>query len=242
MTMETLRINRQVITNTSAYANLLATNLVSKANEAGNDEERRKGIIKNQYGFDAIRQSANISDHTAGAGTGFVTNGTQAVKATGIVLGSGTVNVTGIQLGDIVTFATDTKNKYVVNPTVTTTTSYIAPASFLTTSGTLTIGNPGLRKQIATGQAMSINSGTTELGTVGYAPSYAFSRHAVVGVIRPPMIDSSPLVTIHEIKDDINGITYLFGESVGIGVTSWWLWVSYGFKVTQSEYVCLIAG
>ena len=247
-------IDRRVIVNTSAYSNILSTNLVSKAMEAGTDDERRRGVIKNQYGFD-IAQSAGISDHASGNGTNYHTDAAtytpssgMAAKNTAIVVKSGTLGSApvGIQYGDIITFAADTKNKYCVNPPVTTTTALSAPSttgSDLTSgAGTITIGNPGLRKTIADNNAISILSGTTENGTTGYAPSFAFSRHAVVGVIRPPMIDSSPLLTVHPIKDDVNGLTYLFGESIGVGCVSWWLWVAYGFKVTQSEYVVLIAG
>lgn len=238
------RTDRQVVVNTSAYSNMLATNVVSQAMMAGSEAERRAGVIKNQYGFEAIRQSANIADHTAGTGVNFLVNNPGspvALKTTSIPVDTGGGGT--IVLGDVISVVADANNKYVVNPAITTTTSL---ASLLTQtvtgSGTVTIGNPGLRKTWADNAAITVASGTTENGVTGFAPSYAFSRHCVVGVVRPPMIDSSSQLTVREIKDDVNGITYLFGESVGVGVISWWLWIAYGFRVTQSEYVTLIMG
>lgn len=235
----------QVCTSVDAYANLLNQNVIQKAQEAGSDSERRTGIIRSQFGLTAIRESANIADHTAGLGTGYQVNGNHAKGATAIVLKSGTVNVTGIQIGDVVTFGTDTVNKYMVTyaPGASTQKQTITDSNLLAASGTIYIGNPGLRAAVLGNAAVTILSGTTEGGIVGYTPSFVFERHTAVGVIRPPVQPMpSPFYTILEPITDKFGYTYLFGEANQNFQVSWFVWVSYGFSVTQGEYVVPIIG
>ena len=234
----------QVCTSVDAYANLLNQNVIQKAQEAGSDQERRTGIIRSQFGLTAIRESANISDHTAGAGTGYVLNGNHAKGAKALILKSGTVNVTGIQIGDIIQVTGD-PNYYVVTyaPGTSTAKQTITDSNLLATSGTIYIGNPGLRVAAAGNTAITILSGTTANGVVGYTPSFAFERHAAVGVIRPPVQPiPSPFYTILEPITDKFGYTYLFGEANQNFQVSWFVWVCYGFSVTQSEYVVSIIG
>jgi hypothetical protein len=237
----------QVVTSVDGYTNLLNQNVIQKAQEAGSDAERRTGIIRSQFGLTAVRESANITDHTAGAGTGYLVNlpAGYAIGATGIAVDSGTVNVTGIQVGDVITFAGDT-NQYVVVPAPGTSTAYQATSSsnLLAVSGTIYIGNPGLRKALADDTAITIvSSANTNTGVTGYTPSYAFERHCVVGIVRPPIQPTpSPFYSILDTVTDKFGYTYLFGEANQNFQVSWFLWVAYGFAVTQSEYVVSIIG
>jgi len=233
----------QVVTSVDAYTQLLNQNVIQKAQEAGSDQERRTGVIRSQFGLNAIREDANIADHTAGAGTGYTLNGNHAKGATTLAVTGGTVNVTGIQLGDIITIAGDTANSYVVGIAPGTNTQSVTQSALLATSGNIYIGNPGLRKAISSTAAITIKSGTTQNGVTGYTPSFVFERHAAVGIIRPPIQPApSPFYTILDTVTDNFGYTYLFGEAAQNFQVSWFLWVAYGFAVTQREYVVPIIG
>lgn len=235
----------QVVASIDGYANLLNQNVIQKANEAGSDQERRSGIIRSQFGFNSIREDAQITDHTAGTGTAFLvahpTAGTYAVKTTAIAVDTGSAGT--ILIGDVITFAGD-PNQYVVVPAPGTSTSkQTLTDSNVTGSGTIHIGNPGLRVPLADETAITVVSATTQNGVVGYSPSFVFERHAAVGIIRPP-IQPSPAIyysTLDTVTDKF-GYTYLFAESHQVFQVSWYLWVAYGFAITQSEYVVPIIG
>jgi hypothetical protein len=242
--------NIQVGVSLDAYQNMQDLNVIQKAQEAGSDMERRTGVVKSQFGTQAIREDAFITDHTAGAGTGYLVDnspGPYAIGTTAILLKSGTVNVTGIQIGDVITFAGD-PNQYCVTyaPGLSTATVAAQSASnLLATAGTIYIGNPGLRQTLADGVALTIvKSATTTSGVTGYTPSaYMFARHALVGVVRPPVMPQpNAFYNLLDTVTDSYGYTYLFGEANQQFQVTWFLWVAYGFNVTQSEYVVPIIG
>jgi hypothetical protein len=233
----------QVVSSVDAYSNMLNLNVIQKANEAGTDAERRSGVIRSQFGLNAVREDANIADHTSGAGTGYTLNGNHAKGATTLAVTGGTVNVTGIKLGDIITIAGDTQNSYCVGYAPGTTPTLLTQAALTSTSGNIYIGNPGLMKAITSGAAITIKSGTTQGGVTGYTPSFAFERHCAVGVIRPPIMPApNPFYSILSTITDKFGYTYLFGEANQQFQVTWFLWVAYGFAVTQREYVVPIVG
>src|SRR6185312_15924976 len=110
-----------------------------------------------------LRESAGVVAHTAGTGSAYVTNGTQAAGATTIAVqtGSGT-----ILAADVLSFATDTNDKYVVGTALS--------------AGSLGINNPGLRQAVAGSQAVTVGASYT--GNVGFA------RSAIVLSTRQPAL------------------------------------------------------
>lgn len=205
-----------LVVDTNAALNLRNLGIIQQAYQAGSDAERRSGNFLRQFGF-AIKESAGIAKHTVGTGSAYVTSGATAKGVTDIALvtGSGTVLA-----GDIVTFAADSANKYVVNNGVT------AP-------GTISLGRPGARTAIATGNAMTIGA--------AYTPNLAFERSAVVGVFRSPILEPNANMKVLEISD-ANGLTYTLVEVTGYGVTTWNLHAAWGFKVVNPEHVALLIG
>jgi hypothetical protein len=206
----------QLVIDSSAGTSARKLGIIQQAYQAGSDEERRSGDLMRQFGF-SIRESAGIVTHAAGAGASYVTSGSTAAGVQNIALVTGTGTVLA---GDVVTFAADTANKYVVNAGVA------AP-------GTISLGRPGARKTIATANAMTV--GAT------YTPNLAFERNAVVGIMRPPIIPANPTIQQQLISDNY-GMTYLLIQIAGYGMTTWELHLAYGFKVVQSEHVCLCLG
>jgi hypothetical protein len=206
----------QFVMNTTAATALHKLGIYQQAYQAGSDSERRTGRFLPQFGF-AISDSAAVDIHTKGTGTSYVTSGSTAVGVTDIALvtGSGTVLA-----GDVATFAADATNKYVINTGVT------AP-------GTISLGRPGARVTIATANAMTIGN--------NYTANLAFERNAVVGIMRPPVMPDNALMQKTLISDSM-GMTYLLVQIAGDGMATWRLHLAYGFKVVQSEHVCIVMG
>lgn len=190
--------------------------IIQQAYQAGSDAERRSGDLLRQFGF-AIRESAGIVTHTKGTGASYVTSGATAPGVTDIALVTGTGTVLA---GDVVTFAADSANKYVVNSGVA------AP-------GTIKLGRPGAKVTIATTNAMTVGN--------SYTPNLAFERNAVVGIMRPPIFPDNATIQRTLISDQF-GMTYLLLQIQQYGMTTWELHLAYGFKVVQSEHVCLLIG
>jgi hypothetical protein len=176
----------QLVLNTIASAQLRGIQSgLFKVNEAGSSDLLRRGSLGELQGFQ-LRESGQITLHTKGTGSAYVTSGSTAVGVTDIALvtGSGTVLV-----GDIVTFAADAVNKYVIN------TGVAAP-------GTISLGKPGARVVIATANAMTIGA--------NYTGNFGFDRSGVLLGIRPPamppggdMADDSQII-----QDPVSGLTF----------------------------------
>jgi hypothetical protein len=210
----------QFVGDTTSEANLLKLGVVLDASIAGNDEERRSGMIRRQYGFN-MRTSAGIEQHVAGAGTGYLVNGARVIGDTGIVVDGGTVNTTGIKAGDVVTFAADAANKYIVN------TGLVAAA------GAVTIGRPGAQAVLPDNNALTIGG--------SYTPNLAFERSAIVGIMRPPVMPANPTISQTLISDGM-GMTYLLLDIAQYGQRKWELHLAWGFKAVQPEHIALLLG
>lgn len=206
----------QLVINSTAGTAARKLGIIQQAYQAGSDAERRSGDLMRQFGF-SIKESAGIATHTKGTGTSYVTSGSTAVGVRDIALvtGSGTVLA-----GDVVTFAADSNNKYVINTGVAA-------------AGTITLGRPGARVTIATGNAMTIGN--------NFTANLAFERNAVVGIMRPPVMPENPLIQKTLISDQ-NGMTYLLAQIAGDGMATWRLHLAYGFKVVQGEHVAIVMG
>lgn len=155
----TLVLNSAAGTNMRNLANL------QKVSEAGGSELLRQGTLLDLQGL-MIKESSQIVTHTAGAATGTLINGAEAVGQTTLTLDTITVNTTGIKAGDVITTAADSTNKYVVN------------TGLVATSGDIVIGNPGLLIAAPDNNAITIGA--------SYTPNVAFHRSAVELAIRPP--------------------------------------------------------
>lgn len=208
-------VDLQMVFDTTDGAALRKLGIIQQADQAGTEEERRTGRLLRQFGFE-LRESAGISLHTHGTeNDAYVTSGSTAAGARNVALvtGSGT-----IVAGDVISFAADSANKYVVN-------------SGITEPGTITLGRPGARMTIPTGNATTI--------AADYTPILAFERSSVVGVMRPPIMPANPTMSQMLISDGM-GMTYLMLDIAQYGQRTWELHLAYGFKVVQGEHVAMI--
>lgn len=208
----------QMIFDTTSEAALFKLGIITEADKAGSDAERRSGVLGRQFGFQ-LRQSAGITLHTKGTGASYTssTGGPFAIGTRDIPLITGTGTVLP---GDVVTFAADSTNKYVVN------TGVSAP-------GTITLGRPGVLTAIPNSNAMTVGN--------NYTPILAFERSAVVGVMRPPAMPANPTISQMLISDG-KGMTYLLLDIAQYGQRTWELHLAWGFKTVQSEFVATLLG
>jgi len=219
----------QCVVDPNAYLNLTNLGVIQQAAMAGSDAERRTGIVGRQYGFQ-FRETGGIVVHTKGTATGIDVN-----NGAGYVLGNTTIVSHGsdsgtVLAGDVVTWAGDL-NKYILADDVLgVSVQTITGAA----GGNVVINRPGLRAAtLADAAEMTIGN--------NYTPNLAFERSAVVGVMRPPIIDENPTIKQMSISDD-SGLTYLLLEIAQYGQTSWELHLAYGFKAVQPEHIGIILG
>lgn len=152
---------RSCIIDTAAGASLRTLGQLTKANEVGDAMTVRTGELINLHNI-SWKESGQIQTHTKGTGTSYVTNGGFAVGETEIDIDTGSGTVVA---GDVITFAGDT-NKYVVATALA--------------AGTVTIAEPGLKKAVLTGVAMSIGA--------NYSANFGFSQNAIQLVGRAPAL------------------------------------------------------
>lgn len=212
---------RSCVIDTTAGVALRGTSSLYKVNEAGDSGLLRNGVLGSLYGFD-IRESAGVQTTTAGAMTGALVNGALSIGATSIVFDTGTVNTTGIVAGDIITIAGDT-NKYVV---VTGSTS---------TSGTITIAAPGLRK------AAADNAAITVFGTA--ARNIALSKNAITLATRLPKFQAGDQAADrYVITDPQTGIAFEIAMYPGYRMVKYEVSIAYGMSVIKPEHLAVIIG
>lgn len=214
--------DRSVIFDTAAGVSLRSTSSLYKVNEAGDQTLLRQGLLGSLYGFD-LRESGSIQTTTKGAMTGALVNGALAVGATAIVFDTGTVNTTGVVAGDIITFAGDT-NKYVVATGAATTT------------GTITINEPGLRIAVADNTAITVFGTSTR--------NIALSRNAIVLATRlPELPDGGDLALDREtITDPRTGLSMELAMYPGFRMATYHISVCWGVTVFKPEHVGVIVG
>lgn len=190
-----------------------------KVNEAGSSDMLRNGMTDRIMNM-AIRHSHAIGVHTKGTGASYVTSGSTAVGVSDIALVTGTGTVLA---GDVATFAADSTNKYIVN------TGVSAP-------GTISLGKPGARVVIPTGNALTVGN--------SYTPNVAFARSAIVLATRNPAMPEGG-----DMADDVMTITDpLTGLSFEVAVyrqflqTAYHVRLAWGFRAIKPEHISVLIG
>lgn len=213
-----------LVINSLAGTNLRQLAQLQKVNEAGGSDMLRQGTLLDLSGF-MIRESAGVTSHTKGAGTGydFAAAG-EAIGQTTLSVEGGTVNVTGIKAGDVITHAGDSINKYVVG---TGTTS---------ASGDIVINNPGLR--IAGVDANEITIGDS------YTANLAFHRSAIELGIRPIAVPNGgdAATDMMVVQDPWSGLVYTIAVYKGYKKAMMEVSCLYGVKAWKSEHIATLLG
>ncbi|MDX1399880.1 MAG: P22 phage major capsid protein family protein, partial [Oceanospirillum sp.] len=177
--------DKQLIFDTTAGAKFRTLTQLTKSNENGSDDILRNGVLMDVHGF-AIRESAQIKNHTKGTGTGYLVNNVAGYSEGDTVIAADTGTGT-IVAGDIVTFDGDA-NKYLVTTALS--------------GGSFTIAAPGLRQDLANDTAITVGG--------DYTANLAFDREAIQLVTRAPALPQEGDMAIDrmEITDPLSGLTF----------------------------------
>lgn len=183
-------MDRHLILNTGAGANLRGKQGGRGVDAEGTDRILRQGVLMDIHGF-AVRESAQIKTHTKGTASGATTNAAgYAVGATTITLASAGTGT--IVAGDSITFTGDT-NQYVVVSGDTSTAD----------GGTITIAAPGLRQ--------AIPASATNITVSATGPrSMAFTRDALVLAHRLPALPEGGDLAVDRqvVQDPVSGLAF----------------------------------
>lgn len=212
--------NRQIVLNSTAFANLSGKNgNLFKVGDFGSGDFIHTGFTTLPlYGF-KVWQSAQITTHACGTGTGYLVNGAVAAKGKSITVDTGTGTVLA---GDIITIAGDTDN-YVVG-------------TGITAAGTLVINRPGLVKAAADNVAVTLN-------TTPFLPSVAFHKSAIVMGARKPYVGEGDVAKgMFDVYDAKSGLTFEVRMYGGYHTGMLEVAIAYGSKVIQPENVAMLLG
>lgn len=200
----------------TAFKNL--SNLY-KVNEAGESSLLRQGVMTDISNV-GMRQSAGIATHTKGSGTGYlVNNGSGFTKGDTVIAtdtGSGT-----ILAGDVTTFAGDA-NKYVNRVALS--------------GGSFTLGDPGLRADLADNAAITIGN--------DYTPNMMLHRNAVELVVRPEAMPDGgdAAVDVMIVQDPHSGLVFRIAAYKGFKKAMFAITTLYDYKVWKEDFVCTVMG
>ena len=214
----------QLVLSTAAGANLRGKQGGRGVDAEGSSELLRRGVLLDIHGF-AVRESAQIQNHTKGGMTGAdINNGSgEAIGQTTLTFDGGTVNSTGIKAGDVITLAGDS-NKYIV------TTGSTA------TGGDIVIGAPGLL--VAGADATEITVGNS------YSANLAFHRSAIHLVTRVPAMpaggDSADDVTV--VQDPISGLAFQVAMYRQRRRVAYEVSIAWGVKAVKPEHIAILLG
>jgi len=208
-----------MVMNTLAGTNLRNLNNLYKVNEAGSDQMLRQGTLLDISGV-MLKESAGISLHTKGTGTGFLLNdASSAIGDTAIEVdtGSGT-----ILAGDVIDFAADTVNDYVVNTAL---------------SGTeLSIGAPGLREAIADSNAITVGN--------NYTPNVMMHRTALELISRAPAVPEGGDIAVDAMlmQDPHSGLVFEIRVYKGYRKTMIEVAMAWGYKAWKPDNIVVVMG
>jgi len=206
---------RSLVIDTSAGAAMRTLSQLTNVNEAGTSMTLRDGELLNVHGF-SVKESAQIDNSTAGAGTSYILDAALAIGATaiGVDTGSGT-----ILAGDIVTIG---NYKYVVATALA--------------SGEFTIAAPGLQEAAADDATVTVNATS--------ARNLAFTSDAVTLATRLPTFPTMGDLAIDNevITDPRTGISYDLRCYPGDGMVLYRIHALWGWNVNKPEHAALMLG
>jgi hypothetical protein len=213
----------QLVIDTTAGAKVRSLAQLTKANEAGTTDVRAQGTLLEIHGF-SLRESAGVQQIAAGSVTGTVTaSGSKGSASVTITTAAGAA--TAILAGDVVTFAGDT-NKYVAAAALTLGAS---------TSGTLTLVDPGLRTTLSSAAVTVVATATR---------NFAFSRSAIILATRVPALPEEGDMAADRmlITDPRTGLTFEIAMYLQYRRVRYEVSLAYGFANIKPRHTALLLG
>lgn len=213
----------QLVINTTAGAKVRSLAQLTKANEAGTIALREQGKLLDIHGF-ALRESAGVLSGVAGSVTGTVTI-SGAVGATALTATTAAGAAVALVAGDIIALAGDT-NQYVVAAAATIDAS---------TSGTIAIAAPGLRKVASSAAPTVVASSSRNLG---------FSRSAIVLATRAPALPEEGDMAADRMlmTDPRTGLTFEVAMYLQYRRVRYEVSLAWGYANIKSEHSAILLG
>lgn len=215
------KTGRSLVIDTTAGANIIALQQLTKVNEAGTSMTLRDGELLNLHGF-SIKESGGVTAATV-KGTGTLYTSSTAGFAIGstiiaVITGSGT-----ILAGDRVTFAGDA-NIYVVE------TGNTAP-------GNITLAAPGLKKALAASAVAMTIDGDATVGV-------AFCQSSLIFATRAPALPDGGDLAIDRITitDPRSGISFEVAMYPQYRQMQYEISAAWGWKGIKSNHAALLLG
>jgi hypothetical protein len=215
-----------LVMDTAAGANLRKKANLQSVSDSGNDQLLRQGTLLDLQGI-MIKESGNVALHTAGSITANVTvTGAESVGATEIGVTTDGTGAVSLVKGDVVTFAGG-DDQYVVAADVTIGSS---------TTGVITIQEPGLRSALAGSEAVAAEA--------SYTGNVVFHRRALELIVRPPAVPSGgdQADDAMVIQDPWSGIPFEVRVYRGYKKAMFEVAVAYGYKCWLPKFVAGLQG
>ena len=215
-----------LVMDTAAGANLRNLAQLQKANEAGNDQLLRQGTLLDLQGV-MMKESAGVASHSAGSITANVTvTGAQSAGDTEIGVTTDDTGAVNLVQGDVITFAGG-DDQYVVAADVTIGSS---------TTGTITIQEPGLVSALAGSEAVAAES--------DYVGNVVFHRRALELIVRPPAVPEGGDIAVDAmtIQDPWSGIPFEIRVYKGYKKTMFEVAAAWGYKAWLPKFIANLQG
>ncbi len=210
------------VLNTSSGTNIRSKqSSLFKVNEAGDAALLREGNLGRLQGFN-FHESAQISKHTKGTGTGYLVNLTAgyAKGSTDITVDTGSNTIIK---GDILTNTKTSRdtNKYVVNSALA--------------SNVVKIGKPGNRVDWVNNDPLAVGN--------DYTGNFAFERNAIHLLTRLPELPKEGALGEHSvITDPYSGMSFLLSVYPGYHLMMCEIAIAWGVKAVKSEAIATLLG
>lgn len=219
-----LSLDRHLVLNTGAGANLRGKQGGRGVDAEGTDRILRQGVLLDVHGF-MIRESAQIKTHTKGTGASATTDATgYAVGATTITLASAGTGT--IVAGDTVVF-TGVAGSYVV----------VTGDADVSNGGTIVLAAPGL--------VAAIPASATAITVSATGPrSMAFTRNAIVLAHRLPALPEEGDMAIDRmsVQDPVSGLVFEIAKYAQYRQIQYEVSAAWGVKTVKPEHLALLLG
>lgn len=216
--------DRQFVMSNSAAEAYIGNAQNTGADTSGDTTMLNQGVIGNRFGM-ALRESAQVFDHTIGGATSATTNAAgYAVGETTLTLASAGTNA--IVAGDVIVITGDaTSTKYVV----------ASGDADVSDGGTITLAAPGLKAALsAATHAITVQPETDR--------NMAFSRNALMLATRlpfsPPSGDSATGVAT--ITDPRSGLVFELRQYGEYRQAHWEVAMAWGVEMIKPEHTVLL--